>query len=299
MKKRYTIDFNPNGGKFDDGEASTKKITVEEYTVPEVSNPSRDGYIFAGWNETVMPAQSNKTYTAVWKSMNPQKYNITFDANGGKFEDGSTTKTQSVEEGSKPNEPKAPTREGFTFVGWDSEISLVTGNKTYTAVWEKVLQKFDITFDANGGKFKNGQSKITVNTLEGQKPQINETPTREGYEFIGWDQEIIAASKNTTYKAVWQKIKEEYTITFDANGGSFSDGLSTYTVKTIEGEMPKQPQAPTKKGYKFSGWNPQIVASSKSTTYKAVWEKVKTLLVQRTEPCESPYSEFYIRKEVC
>ena len=276
MKKRYTIDFNPNGGKFDDGEASTKKITVEEYTVPEVSNPSRDGYIFAGWNETVMPAQSNKTYTAVWKSMNPQKYNITFDANGGKFEDGSTTKTQSVEEGSKPNEPKAPTREGFTFVGWDSEISLVTGNKTYKAVWEKVLQKFDITFDANGGKFKNGQSKITVNTLEGQKPQISETPTREGYEFIGWDQEIIAASKNTTYKAVWQKIKEEYTITFDANGGSFSDGLSTYTVKTIEGEMPKQPQAPTKKGYKFSGWNPQIVASSKSTTYKAVWEKVKT-----------------------
>ena len=47
MKNRYTIDFNPNGGRFIDGETSTKRLTVEEYVTPELADPVRDGYTFA------------------------------------------------------------------------------------------------------------------------------------------------------------------------------------------------------------------------------------------------------------
>lgn len=276
MKTRYTIDFNPNGGKFIDGETSTKRLTVEEYVTPELENPVRDGYTFAGWDQTVMPAQSNKTYTAVWKSNNPQKYNITFDANGGTFEDGSSTKTQTVEEGNKPTEPKAPTRDGYTFVGWDSEISLVTGNKTYKAVWEKVLEKYNITFDANGGKFNDNKETKVIVTTEGQKPQVPENPTRDGYIFIGWDKEIAEANANTTYTAVWEKEKATYQITFDADGGTFEDGKDKQVVDTLEGNVPEEPKAPTKKGYKFVGWDKEITEAKENTTYKATWEKVKT-----------------------
>lgn len=276
MKTRYTIDFNPNGGRFIDGETSTKRLTVEEYVTPELENPVRDGYIFAGWDQTVMPAQSNKTYTAVWKSNNPQKYNVTFDANGGTFEDGSSTKTQTVEEGNKPTEPKAPTRDGYTFVGWDSEISLVTGNKTYKAVWEKVLEKYNITFDANGGKFNDNKETKVIVTTEGQKPQVPENPTRDGYIFIGWDKEIAEANANTTYTAVWEKEKATYQITFDADGGTFEDGKDKQVVDTLEGNVPEEPKAPTKKGYKFVGWDKEITEAKENTTYKATWEKVKT-----------------------
>ena len=276
MKTRYTIDFNPNGGKFIDGETSTKRLTVEEYVTPELENPVRDGYTFAGWDQTVMPAQSNKTYTAVWKSNNPQKYNVTFDANGGTFEDGSSTKTQTVEEGNKPTEPKAPTRDGYTFVGWDSEISLVTGNKTYKAVWEKVLEKYNITFDANGGKFNDNKETKVIVTTEGQKPQVPENPTRDGYIFSGWDKEIAEANANTTYTAVWEKEKATYQITFDANGGTFEDGKDKQVVDTLEGNVPEEPKAPTKKGYKFVGWDKEITEAKENTTYKATWEKVKT-----------------------
>ena len=276
MKTRYTIDFNPNGGKFIDGETSTKRLTVEEYVTPELENPVRDGYTFAGWDQTVMPAQSNKTYTAVWKSNNPQKYNVTFDANGGTFEDGSSTKTQTVEEGNKPTEPKAPTRDGYTFVGWDSEISLVTGNKTYKAVWEKVLEKYNITFDANGGKFNDNKETKVIVTTEGQKPQVPENPTRDGYIFSGWDKEIAEANANTTYTAVWEKEKATYQITFDADGGTFEDGKDKQVVDTLEGNVPEEPKAPTKKGYKFVGWDKEITEAKENTTYKATWEKVKT-----------------------
>ena len=276
MKTRYTIDFNPNGGKFIDGETSTKRLTVEEYVTPELENPVRDGYTFAGWDQTVMPAQSNKTYTAVWKSNNPQKYNVTFDANGGTFEDGSSTKTQTVEEGNKPTEPKAPTKKGYKFVGWDSEISLVTGNRTYKAVWEKVLEKYNITFDANGGKFNDNKETKVIVTTEGQKPQVPENPTRDGYIFSGWDKEIAEANANTTYTAVWEKEKATYQITFDADGGTFEDGKDKQVVDTLEGNVPEEPKAPTKKGYKFVGWDKEITEAKENMTYKATWEKVKT-----------------------
>lgn len=279
MKSRYTIDFNPNGGRFIDGETSTKRLTVEEYVTPELADPVRDGYTFAGWDQTVMPAQSNKTYTAVWKSNNPQKYTITFDANGGTFEDGSMTKTQTLEEGSRPSEPKSPTKNGYTFVGWDSEISLVTGNKTYKAVWEKVLEKYNITFDANGGKFNDNKETKTVVTTEGQKPQVPENPTKDGYIFIGWNKEITEATANTTYTAVWEKEKATYQITFDANGGTFEDGKDKQVVNTLEGNVPEEPKAPTKSGYKFIGWDKEIVVADGNITYKAQWQKVKTYAI--------------------
>lgn len=277
QKAKYTIEFNPNGGHFPDRtETSSKKITVEEYTVPQVQSPVRDGYTFVGWNETVIPAQENKTYVAVWKSPTPQKYNIIFDANGGKFNDGTTTKSQSVEEGNKPTVPESPTRDGYVFKGWDSEISLVTGNKTYTAVWEKVPKKYEITFDADGGKFSDGSTSKVVTAIEGEKPQTIENPIREGYIFKGWSPEIVSATKNTTYTAIWEKEKEIYTVTFDANGGSFEDGSKKQEQKVEEGTKPTEPKAPTKKGYRFIGWDQTITEAVENVTYKAVWEAVKT-----------------------
>lgn len=277
QKAKYTIEFNPNGGHFPDrSETSSKKITVEEYTVPQVQSPVRDGYTFVGWNETVIPAQENKTYVAVWKSPTPQKYNIIFDANGGKFNDGTTTKSQSVEEGNKPTVPESPTRDGYVFKGWDSEISLVTGNKTYTAVWEKVPKKYEITFDADGGKFSDGSTSKVVTAIEGEKPQTIENPIREGYIFKGWSPEIVSATKNTTYTAIWEKEKEIYTVTFDANGGSFEDGSKKQEQKVEEGTKPTEPKAPTKKGYRFIGWDQTVTEAVENVTYKAVWEAVKT-----------------------
>lgn len=277
QKAKYTIEFNPNGGHFPDrSETSSKKITVEEYTVPQVQSPVRDGYTFVGWNETVIPAQENKTYVAVWKSPTPQKYNIIFDANGGKFNDGTTTKSQSVEEGNKPTVPESPTRDGYIFKGWDSEISLVTGNKTYAAVWEKVPKKYEITFDADGGKFSDGSTSKVVTAIEGEKPQTIENPIREGYIFKGWSPEIVSATKNTTYTAIWEKEKEIYTVTFDANGGSFEDGSKKQEQKVEEGTKPTEPKAPTKKGYRFIGWDQTVTEAVENVTYKAVWEAVKT-----------------------
>lgn len=276
MKTRYTIDFDPNGGTFIDGETTTKRITVEEYVVPDIADPKRDGYTFAGWNEEVMAAQENKTYVAVWKSNNPEKYTITFDANEGTFSNGKNTITQTVEEGEMPQEPETPTREGYQFIGWDSNISLVTGNKTYKAVWEKEKEVYEITFDANGGVFENGEESTVVKTTEGELPTVPDDPTKEGNVFQGWDKEISSATGNTTYQAVW---KELFDITFDANEGKFENGKQKETIEVLDGELPNTPSDPTREGYRFTGWEPTITTASKDQTYQATWEKVKTYAI--------------------
>ena len=276
MKTRYAIDFDPNGGTFIDGETTTKRITVEEYVVPDIADPKRDGYTFAGWNEEVMAAQENKTYVAVWKSNNPEKYTITFDANKGTFSNGKNTITQTVEEGDMPKEPETPTREGYQFIGWDSNISLVTGNKTYKAVWEKEKEVYEITFDANGGVFENGEESTVVKTTEGELPTVPDDPTKEGNVFQGWDKEISSATGNTTYQAVW---KELFDITFDANEGKFENGKQKETIEVLDGVLPNTPSDPTREGYRFTGWEPTITTASKDQTYQATWEKVKTYAI--------------------
>lgn len=203
MKTRYAIDFDPNGGTFIDGETTTKRITVEEYVVPDIADPKRDGYTFAGWNEEVMAAQENKTYVAVWKSNNPEKYTITFDANGGTFSNGKNTISQTVEEGDMPKEPETPTREGYRFTGWEPTITTASKDQTYQATWEKV-KTYAITFDADGGTFENGKDQITIYVEENTLPSIT-NPIKDGYLFQGWDKELTSATEDTTYQAVWKE----------------------------------------------------------------------------------------------
>ena len=60
---------------------------------------------------------------------------------------------------------------------------------------------------------------------------------------------------------------------FDANGGKFADGAATVTVETKIDETPVAPAAPTKDGYTFKGWTPELTAiTSAGATYTAVWE---------------------------
>ena len=59
-------------------------------------------------------------------------YTVTF-----KDWDGTVLKTETVAAGKSATAPVAPTREGYTFIGWDKDFSNVTGNLTVTAQYEQ------------------------------------------------------------------------------------------------------------------------------------------------------------------
>lgn len=142
-KTKYIIQFNPNGGKFSDNITSTKSVTVEELVYPEVNAPTRAGYIFEGWDKTVSAASENITYTAKWKSTNT--YQITFDADGGIFPDGSTTKSILVGKGEIPTLKMEPNKEEHIFIGWDKKVVGASENTIYKATYKNIIEADDIT----------------------------------------------------------------------------------------------------------------------------------------------------------
>ena len=163
------------------------------------------GYTFGGWNKTDGTAwdyasdkvTDNITLYAKWAA---NTYTITFDTAGG-----SEIAPITQEYGTVITAPEAPTREGYTFIGWDKEIptTMPAENMTVTAQWE--INQYTITFDTAGG------SEIAPITQDyGTAITAPADPTREGYTFMGWDKEIPTTmpAKNITITAKWKDIEK-------------------------------------------------------------------------------------------
>lgn len=159
------------------------------------------GYTFGGWNKadgTAWDYASDKvtdniTLYAKWAA---NTYTITFDTAGG-----SEIAPITQDYGTVITAPEAPTREGYTFIGWDKEIptTMPAENMTVTAQWK--INRYTITFDTAGG------SEVAPITQDYETAiTAPEAPTREGYTFMGWDQEIpkTMPAENITLKAQWK-----------------------------------------------------------------------------------------------
>ena len=169
---------------------------------------TRTGYTQVGWAtvdggekvysfDDVYTKNEALTLYPVW---NTNKYTITFDTAGGS-EIASITQNYCT----AITAPADPTREGYTFIGWDRDIPeiMLAENITVTAQWE--INRYTITFDTAGG------SEIAPITQDyGTAITAPESPTREGYTFIGWDKTIPTTmpAENMTIKARWKDIEK-------------------------------------------------------------------------------------------
>ena len=236
-----------------------------------------------------------------------------------------------------------PKRNGCTFAGWievtnnytdhqpgdplisrnDVQIPAgTTESKTYKAIWNET--EYSITYDLDGGVFPYDSTPAESYTYVGIQttPITLVVPQKEGYSFTGWtyhfsyDSDITSdgtvtidsaffgenyRGQDLQFKANW--AKQSYTLTLDAQGGTFIDGwqsgLPTDSVyvdskatvgtdnsgNTTIGYCVETPTfclpVPTKSNYEFEGWaveqgNPihnvtVYKGSTSNETYTAVW----------------------------
>ena len=205
--------------------------------------------------------------TAQWTA---PTYAVTLNTNGGTINSGNVT---GYTYGVGATLPTDVTRTGYTFKGWYDNKNLTgspvtaiggaeTGNKEYWAKWE--INQYTITFDTNGG------SEIAPITQDyGTEITAPDNPTRKGYTFKGWDKEIpeTMPAENITVKAQWGI--NQYTITFDTNGGN-----EIAPITQDYGTKITAPADPTRKGYTFKGWDKEIPETmpAGNITVKAQWE---------------------------
>ena len=249
---QYTVTVKPENGKAD-------IIITQDYGTP-ITAPTltREGYTFKGWDKEIpetMPAE-NITVKAQWEI---NQYTITFDTNGG-----SEIAPITQDYGTEITAPDNPTRKGYTFKGWDKEIpkTMPAENITVKAQWE--INQYTIAFDTNGG------SEIVPITQDyGTEITAPDNPTRKGYTFKGWDKEIpeTMPAENITVKAQWEI--NQYTITFDTNGGS-----EIAPITQDYGTQIAAPANPTRKGYTFKGWDKEIPETmpAENITITARWK---------------------------
>lgn len=196
-----TVRFETDGGTMTDPAEVGHKINTP---IAKPSDPTKAGYTFTGW-------YTDRTYTQLWNfddwvtgemmlyaGWKVNRYTITFDTAGG-----SRIASITQDCNTAITAPANPTREGYTFIGWDKAIpaTMPAENVTITAQWK--INQYTIIFDTAGG------SRIAfISQNYGSVIIAPANPTREGYTFMGWDKTIPATmpAENITIKARWRDI---------------------------------------------------------------------------------------------
>jgi hypothetical protein len=279
---QYTMTF-----VLDNGEANVVKI--QDYnSVLTAPNPTKTGYEFKGWDHALpetVPAKDS-TFTAQWEI---NQYTMTFvldngEANVVKIQDYNSVLTA-------PN----PTKTGFIFVGWDSEVpaTIPAKDSTFTAQWERAT--FKLTFDIDGQKIDS--------LMPYEAPIVVPADTvKEGYTFKGWDADVpeTMPAEALTFTAQFEINK--YWVTFMAEGTEVSKTQMEYNADIVA------PTAPELDGKRFLDWDPKVDAKvpAHDVTYDAIYALVvydtvyvvKTIPVSDLQRVEAPFINVNADKKI-
>ena len=260
------VTFEPNSGT-----CSTKSKTYKSGdTYGDMPVPAKEGYDFLGWFTSpdggTLVSSDDKVYSDItlYAHWQIQTYYITFDKNGGNY---APDNFSIVYGESKTIASRTPSREGYTFVAWNTAKdgsgtsykpgSVYSANESATlyAIWKGKTIQFRL--DANGGSYNgSGYKSVVYGEPFGELP----TPTRTGYNFTGWhlgtetgaivtSETIVEVSSSQKLVASWSMIV--YTIKYDVCGGiEGPDNQTKQYGKTIT----LSSKVPTRAHYTFLGW---------------------------------------------
>lgn len=266
----YKVTLNTQGGTI----ADDKNITSYEYgttvKLPTSKDITKADYYFNGWYDNAeftgtpiteitikeVPETGNSMiFYAKWTKNEPDKYMVTFEnADGTVLQSGDVEKdTMPVYAGATPTKEEDD-RYTYVFDKWFPELTSVTGPATYKATYTSTSRVYRVTLNVNDGTIGENVTDYTYGTAV-----TLPVPTKNGYKFEGWYDNAeftgvavteisAAATGDKTYYAKW--VAEQYTITFNTDGGAFVETpISSYIYGTTA-TLP----VPTKNGYKFEGW---------------------------------------------
>ncbi len=254
--KEYEILFNEN---------------LDFIIAPEAT---RKGYDFLRWNvelPNTMPAEDliiNAEYGIA-------SFTISFIENGG-------SKVDSINQGFGTSviKPVDPIKLGNTFLGWylDEELTeaytfskMPNEDITLYAKWD--VKKYKLTFLNDD---LTVLEELTIEFNQNLDSLIGPNPIKNGYKFIGWDQELPDTMPSHDIVLLAEYTIKQYTIFFIVNGGSEVESIvQNYNT------LVNKPLDPNRLGFIFVGWykDAELLESYtfstmpyENTTIYAKWE---------------------------
>ena len=237
-----------------DGNETAKQTYKYGETIKAIADPVKTGYTFMGWKETLpaaMPA-NDITVDAIFEV---NTYTLTYTVDGAFY------KSFDVKYGEAITATAEPAKTGYTFSGWNGVPSTMPANDV-TVTGTFTVNSYKLTFMSDGKVYDEKTYDFGADITAPAEP------TKTGYTFAGWDKEIPAAmpAENTVITAKWNVNR--YTVTFDTDGGT-----DIPAITQDYGTDVTAPVNPTKTGYTFAGWTPEVPSTipAENITVKAQW----------------------------
>lgn len=229
---------------------------AKEPEIPEKGPTAQYHYTFTGWSASTEGITGDTAFYPVYGT-ETRSYTVT-------FRDGSTVlDTQTVAYGNDATAPADPTREkevwgSWQFTGWRGSYTNIAKDEAVWAVFERVLNTYEVTFcDAEG----NVIDRQTV--AYGGDAAAPEAPTRPkeawgSWKFAGWGGNYTNVHKDEVVTAQYQRVLNRYEVLFyDAEGNVISRQTVAHGEDATEPEIPeKEPTAQYQ--YTFAGWSADI-----------------------------------------
>lgn len=276
----YTVTFDGNGGKF--AEDKTTYVLEDVEDGDKISAPTGDklptyaGHTLEGWytkdgtgtgddvwgvkwNFDEGVVEDDLILYAKWTADAPVTWTVTFDKNTTDEVTNLPT-VQTINSGGNATEPATnPTRAGYTFKGWYTDVACTEANKWVFATepvtadiklyakWE--INTYTVTLNANGGKFDgDNATKVLTDVAHGSKITVptDDVPVLANHAIAGWftkdgtgtgedlwgtewvfGTEGTTITKDITLYAKWTEHKK---VTIDFDGGSITGSGETSKV---------------------------------------------------------------------
>ena len=263
--------------KCDDKVLQTDKIAYGETpkfngTTPQKEATDQYTYVFKGWSPDISEVTGDTTYNALFDTIT-NKYTVTWKNGDTVLQSGKVAYgTKPAYTGDTPT--KAATAQyTYVFKGWSPAVSNVTGDATYTAVFDAVVNEYTVTW-------MNGDTVLQSGKVAyGEKPTYTgDTPTKSAtaqytYVFKGWSPAVSNVTGDATYTAVFDEIVNEYTVTWK-NGDTVlaTDSLPYGDMPVYSGKTPVKEET-SRYTYSFNGWTPEITDVTGNVTYTAVFDE--------------------------
>jgi uncharacterized repeat protein (TIGR02543 family) len=172
--------------------------------------------------------------------------------------DGTVLSSVSVAPGEAATAPADPTREGYTFIGWDKDFSAVTDHMTVTAQYQ--INRYRV-------RFFDDDNLLKTDSVEYQSAAVAPAnPYHEGYTFTGWDKTFESITADLDIYAQYEMGENRELTVIYTNSEDNNSEISSHSV------VFKIPAAPEIEGFTFLGWQPVATLIKDAITIQAIYK---------------------------